>query len=390
MLKVSLQEFALKVNQPDKTERNIRGAARSGARLRSGESGAKKIGLFVLILLLCLQLSSRAEAARPELNAFSQNVRQDKSVTPAREPGILKSDSLSPYVIEWYLDMSEHADLNYLWQLLKMKSYAERPDRCGGDCAAETFDIKTGDEEGEIVALKVSFASLGFYEYLIFRKSRSLSDVKDEWIFLGNIDSPGQRDAPPEHRIESGSDRTWFVLRELWSRESSTFKARGEKWYEIKEGGIKQVLYFPVEGREKICDAHLDRSYTTILLRHGLEDGVYTVPVQFLVSYGICDCTRSNESHALFGKGQKASYVWNGEKDRFVLDASRSDITEKDIGSLYGVEGLNEAIFVEYNFDELSAIATDGDSKQKEWLKKFVGGRGDSSRKEALRRMLRP
>src|SRR5215213_5510059 len=102
MLKVSLQEFALKVNQPDKTERNIRGAARSGARLRSGESGAKKIGLFVLILLLCLQLSSRAEAARPELKAFSQNVRQDKSVTPAREPGILKSDSLSPYVIEWY------------------------------------------------------------------------------------------------------------------------------------------------------------------------------------------------------------------------------------------------------------------------------------------------
>jgi hypothetical protein len=350
----------------------MRGAAQRGARLGSCQAGSKKIGLFILILSLCPQVSAWAEAA-----------------APGQEPRILKNDSLSPYVIEWYLDVSEEADLSYIWQLLKMEGYPGRPDRCL-DCDAETFDIKTGDKEVAIVALKISFASRGFYEYLIFRKSPPLSGEKEVWMFLGNIDSRDQRDAPPEHRIESGSGRTWFVLRELWGRESSTFRAHGEKWYEIREREITQVLRFPVEGRDKICNAHLDRSYTAMLLRHGLNNGVYTVPLQFLASYGISDCTRGNDSRALFAKEQKANYVWNGEKDRFVLDASQSDITEREIESIYGVEGLSEGIFLEYNFDELSAIAKGGDSKQKEWLRMLLSGRGDSPRKEALRRMLRP
>lgn len=329
-------------------------------------SHLKNAGLLPLIFLLCLPLSFRG----------------------AQEPVAPKPEALSPYLIEWYLDIDEDADLNRIWRSLKMEVPGDLPSRCDGDCSAETFDIRMADEEaGGAVALRVSLESAGFYQYLIFKKVRLDSGEKEEWKFLGRIDSRGQRDGPPQHRVEHGSGRTWLVVRELWGREAAV-TARGEAWHEVSESGIRRVLSYPIEGQDRPCENRLGRSYKAILLRHGLEDGIYTVPLRLLVSYNISDCDRAKEPHPILARGQKASYVWDGDKERFVLDPSRSDVTEKEMSSVYGLEGPGRDQFLEFNFDQLSILAKDGDAKQRGWLREFLTSLPDSPRKAALQERL--
>ncbi len=339
--------------------------------------------LLAFMLLLCLPLSFQG-------GADIQEPQGGVSQTPAEEPKIFKPGPLSPYLIEWYLDISDDADLRQIWRQLKIEAPDDRPYRCGGDCATETFNVGVGGEgEGDTVALKISVEGRGFYQYLIFRKARAGPDGKEEWVFLGNIDSRGQGDGPPEYRVEAGSGRTWFVVRELWRREPEAM-ARREVWHEIKEGGIKQVLSYPFDGYDRACGDLPRRSHKAMILHHGTEDGEYTVPVQFLVSYDISDCRQRDDSRSLFAKGQKARYVWDAGRERFVLDASRSDITEEELGRVYGPEALSGERFIEYNFEALSNVATSGNLKQKEWLSKFLTGAGEGPRKSALLQRLKP
>ena len=339
--------------------------------------------LLAFMLLLCLPLSFQK-------GADVQEPRRGAGQTPAEEPKIFKPGPLSPYLIEWYLDISDDADLRQIWRQLKIEAPDDRPYRCGGDCATETFNLGVGGESGgDAVALKISVEGRGFYQYLIFREIRAGTGGKEEWVFLGNIDSRGQRDAPPEYRVETGSGRTWFVLRELSRREPEAM-ARREVWHEIKEGEVKQVLSYPLDGYDRACGGLPRRSHKAMILHHGTEDGEYTVPVQFLVSYDISDCRQKDDSRALFAKGQRARYVWSAERERFVLDASRSDITEEELSRVYGAEALSSEKFIEYNFEELSSVATSGNLKQKEWLRKFLTGAADGPRKSALLQRLTP
>jgi hypothetical protein len=164
--------------------------------------------------------------------------------------------------------------------------------------------------------------------------------------------------------------------------------ARGEAWYEIKEAGLKQVLSYPVEGHHSPCRNSLGRSYKSLLARHGSVNGVYTVPVQFLVSYNISDCDKGAYPPSLFAKGQKANYVWDGEKERFILDTSRSDVTEQELKTVYNFGVFSYEEFVESNFNEIMDIAANGGVEQKAWLKGFLTGIKDGPRKAALQQAL--
>ncbi|HWP41821.1 MAG TPA: hypothetical protein VNO14_01205, partial [Blastocatellia bacterium] len=257
--------------------------------------------------------------------------------------------------------------------------------RCGGNCFAESFDIEVAREDrARTVLLKISFETGELYKYLVFRSAPAAGGG---WKLLGHIDARGQRYGSPAHRVESGEGRTWLVIRELWGRGSGML-ARGEVWYEIREDGLKRVLSYPVEGYSKPCQNRLGRSYKSFLARHGSVSGVYTVPVQLLVSYNISDCSKRYDQPSLFAKGQKAYYVWNDEKDRFALDTSESDVTEEELRTVYNLEGLSAEKFIEHNFDEVLEIARNGEPELREWLKRFLTGIRESPRKAALQQAL--
>jgi hypothetical protein len=297
----------------------------------------------------------------------------------------LNTGSISPYLIEWYIDVNENIDLKQIWKLLRIGISNGVSYRCGGNCNAETFDISMTDEgQGETIALKVSFEDGDFYQYLIFRIVK-IGVSREEWKLIGVIDSRGKRNAPPVHRVESADNQSWFVIRELWSQGSGTL-AYGDVWYQIGARGVRPVLSYPVEGHNTTCQKQPWHSYKSILLRYGLDNGIYTVPLQFLVSYELSDCARANAPRSLFAKGQKAYFVWDAEEGRFILDKSRSDITEKEINNVYQVAGPAPEMFVEYNFNELLEMAQVGGMEQKDWLRKTLRDLPDNLRKSVLQR----
>lgn len=336
---------------------------------------------LALIILCGLMIALPGRAARQHSYATQRPASQEP------DERSLKPGPLSPYLIEWFIDINEDADLREVWRLLKIEPPGDGPYNCRGGCEAETFELETADEaRRKTVALKISFEAADYYAHLIFRK-KDHDQGKDDWTFLGRIETPPQRDGPPRHRVETGDGRTWFVVREMWGRGSGVI-AYGDVWHEIKEERVEQVVAYPVEGHNTPCPTALGRSYKTVLLRHDLENGVYTIPVQFIVSYNIADCGKGNDSQPLFARSQKAYFVWDAGRGKFVLDTSRSDVTQKELDTVYRLEGLSHEKFVEYNLDDLLKIAGGNDSKKKEWLRQFLTGLKASSFKTALRRAL--
>ncbi|MCI0486700.1 MAG: hypothetical protein L0229_08880 [Blastocatellia bacterium] len=345
----------------------------------------RALPLTILFGLLISLPGGASKNLSADSNPFIQEPTERRASTDER--AALKPEAISPYMIEWYIDINEDADLKRIWRALKLDT-DEIPDRCYGGCEAETFNIEIeGLAPGRTVALKISFKEVFFHQYLIFRRENSDSTGVEKWLFIGNIDSRDQRYGLPTHRLETGDDRTWFVVRELWGRGSSV-TAQGEKWYEIKERKLKHVLRYPVEGYTRPCYGNPGRSYKSILIRHGAVNGVYTVPVQYLVSYNISECDRGKDSLPLFTKAQKAYFVWSAEEERFILDKSQSDITKKELGSVYHIEEFSDEEFVEYNFSELSEIARSGDAERRDWLRQFLTRVQDSPRKTVLQQAL--
>lgn len=308
-------------------------------------------------------------------------------LTPFQTPQQSRPDSVSPYVIEWLVDASGEIDLSRILPSLKTEAPFDLPYKCDGDCSAETFEIKVdGEEQAKTVALRIAFEGKDFYQYLIFKRPDA-GAAETGWKLVGKIASADQQGGPPQHRVESGDDRTWLVIRELRGRGPNA-SAYGETWYEIKEGEIREVLSYPVQGRYKPCQRQTGSSLKSLLLRHGPENGVYTVPVQFLVSYEISECAKGADSPALFAKGRKAFYVWDKERGRFILDKSRSEITEDELRGVYHAQALSDEKFIEYNFSELSEIAARGNAEQKNWLRRFLTGAKDGPLKAALRQKI--
>ncbi len=151
---------------------------------------------------------------------------------------------------------------------------------------------------------------------------------------------------------------------------------------------MREVLSYPIQGQSLFCQNNLMRTYATLLFRHDFENGIYTVPIQFILTYHITDCNKK-EGTTLFAKGQKAYYIWDDNKQRFILDKSRSEVTEEELSSVYNNERLSGEKLIEHNFAELSKIAKLGDPEQKRWLRVFLNSLKDSPQKLALQQALK-
>jgi hypothetical protein len=344
----------------------------------------RRFALFVG-LLACLPC-----AAQGRLGANDQPLtRQAGQPRQADDRAPSKPAAPSPYLIETLVDINEDIDLRQVWRMLDLAPPSAASYKCDGDCEAEIFDLVGRNEDHQkIVALRISYEKSHFYQYLVFKQRASDAPPEGAWELLGKLDYPDQREAPPSQRVEQGDGRTWLVIKGL-SKHGATLTAYGEAWVEIQEHALKRVLAYPVEGHDRPCRGQPARDLQSLLLRHDLDNGTYTIPIQFMMSYEIADCDRPEAPLALFSKGAKAYYVWNAAQGRFVLDGGRSEITERQIAEFSGAQGFSGAAFVEDNFQELAGIATGGDARRKAWLKAFLAGLPDAPRKADLQRLLR-
>jgi hypothetical protein len=338
-------------------------------------------------LLICLPVAAQNKNEARPLPIAPQEKQPRQPDQPADERALPKTETPSPYLIESLLDINEAIDLKRIWQMLNLAPPAGSY-RCEGNCEAETFDIATGDEDHKkTVALRISYENSHFYQYLIFRQASSDSPRQGEWQLLGNVDCFDQQAAPPAHRVEQGDGRTWLVIKASWKHESGTL-AYGDVWYEIQESALKRVLSYPVEGHDGTCQRQPRRSYKAFLLRHDMDNGKYTIPIQFMIAYDMADCARPDAPLSLFAKGRKAYYVWDTRQGRFILDEARSEVTEQQIASFSGAQPFSHAAFVEDNFRELADLARSGDARRKAWLRDFLIGTPGTPRQADLQRLL--
>ena len=336
-------------------------------------------------LILCRLGSALLFGLLAGLAIAAQETRERR---PADERAVRRTAPPSPYLIETLIDINEEIDLRRVWQMLDIAPPTADAYRCDGGCEADTFDIAvSGEGHKKTVALKISHENGHFYEYLIFRQAGSDSLAEGGWRLLGKVDCLDQRDGPPGERIEQGDGRTWLVIKESRGRRAGLI-VHSEAWHEIQDDAVKRVLAYPVEGHNAACQNQPGSSFKSMLLRHDLENGTYTIPVQFMVAYEANACGSRDAALPLFARGLKALYVWDARQGRFMLDEARSDVTERQVAQFSYAQPFSGAAFVEDNFRELADLATNGDARRKAWLRSFVSGAQTTPRVADLRRRL--
>jgi hypothetical protein len=271
--------------------------------------------LFVLFAGISFRSGSRPGAAskQQEGNQAPLSIDDLRALAPA---------ALSPYLIERYVKDHKTADLKEVFGLLDPRGFSDEPGQWEGRFEAQHWDIETA--EGRTVVLKISFAAFLYdCRYLVFKRVES-GAAEELWRFQGYFDSsPDQHYEPTEQRVETGTGRTWFVVKELWGRGSGVI-LYGERWYELSDKPPREVLSYPEGGYCVLLAGSIGREFSSVV-NHRAIDGIYRIGVVFGVSYSIYG------DHPLFSRRQRAYYVWNDDQGTFLLDEARSEVSAKEI-----------------------------------------------------------
>src|SRR6266571_5642807 len=193
------------------------------------------LGVLVSILALWVSRSSRTHQ--------KANTETNSHVT-----GQSSSRFESPYDVQRYINQhNSEADLNEIWSVFGIPTETDKPGRCGcrgydcpGNCQAEIINGPVNDSDSSYVILRVCYAGGADCWYLAFRKEQ-------QWRYVGITESLNNQYESPQHRLEESQSKKWLVIKELWSRGTG-FLQYGERWYELSDAGVREVLSYPVSG----------------------------------------------------------------------------------------------------------------------------------------------
>lgn len=322
----------------------------------------------------------------------------DKGRQPKTDAKEVPVTSLSPYEIASLIAENPAIDLKDTWNQLGIKSVnfgdgrnssaEEQGDEINrflskcNNCDVETYSSDLDEEPGKEVLLKVSDLLAESCRYLIFKQLKQ-SNGKPEWRVLGYIDHGFSRYRMPEHSIHFDDGRNWLVVK-VQQGSGSGFAEYDDRLFQVNSTGLNEILRFPSEGHVATCCSSPTREFTTQIRKCETKSGVTVVELEFSVTYSAF----SDVGYVhLWQKNQKATYKKDLSSERPVLDATKSDLSDKEINAIYAGEGLSDEDFIKYNFEELSKIAQGREDSRKDWLRLFLK-QGDGSRgKERLRQL---
>jgi hypothetical protein len=348
-----------------------------------GECYSMRYLVFGLMLMITLSFPTHDQNPTYELKQVSSRSLTSLQDSQAKDSATVMRDFKSPYSVLRFINETDDADLRKVWQWLGLNlDYTDMSYKCDGSCKAETFVIDANGEKNTVV--KISYEAGNYYQYLIFRKLlRSAS--AGEWKLIGSVDSSYQQYGSPKHRVERSGTQTWLVIEELWGRGSGV-SLYGEKWHELRETGVREVLAFPVSGHQSSFGDSVGRSFKAGVLGYESINGIHAIKVRFSVSYNV----GLQPQEQLFSKDQLAFFVWDSSQRKFVLDESNSQLSEQEIEKVYNIDSLTNEQFVEYSLKELLEVAAHGSEKQKEWLRQFLPKLNASPERSELERALKP
>ena len=348
------------------------------------------------VMLVLLALTVKQEVSHNAIEEVQLPRPPSDTSSPVSETTEPKLKSLSPYEIEAYIDENPQADVSDIWRRLGIRyenlglGHFTDEDQffssCRG-CEAEIFTYEFNGKAGSEVLLRVSDRLQEACRYLIFEELNARS-AKDGWKLLGHIDHAFGRYRIPQHYFVASQGKTWLVVQGQ-AGSGSGFALYYDRLFRFDGDKMKEVLSYPSEGHlSGVVGYEPSREFAARILSCESKNGIETVMIEFTLSYSgyVEDSDVSNV--LLWDKRQKAVYIKQPGSRNYVLDESKSDLSEKEIKAIYAGEGLSADSTLKYNYDELVKIATGKNSKSRKWLRGFLKEYGHTPETKVLRQMM--
>lgn len=289
-------------------------------------------------------------------------------------------ESLSPTDIEFFINKHPGADLTGIWQAVGINDN-DAPDAVAecSSCKAETFFYDLDNEPSNEALLKVVDGEA--VRFVVFKAI----EWPDKWKVLGHADVWGKY-IEPYHMILLSGGQPWLVIRGQGASGSGV-ALYIDYVFQIRGGRLRQVAGYSAAGIQSGAPDGATREFAARPVSLEVSNGRAIVELDLSVSYSMPAYDASSVTE-LFGKRQRATLIKKLSSDSPVLDASRSDLSQDEFDSVYNIDSLYSEAFVQYNFVELSRIATGRDHEQKAWLREFLKTCESTGDVRKLQRML--
>jgi hypothetical protein len=319
------------------------------------------------------------QSFNPNINLLDELV-QSISLPELTGDMVLTSD---PARLQQQIQQRGFPALQEFWDKVGVRSPELFKD--GGALEGNLFDLTINGGRKEYSLLIVSDEDQLDWQYLVFHS------LGNQWLFLGNIDLPGQEYLPPNYRVVQSPDRSWSWLVIDWLKTSAQDAVQYEQaWYLISDPVIQPVLTLPVEGYsmspEIQHNVHFQSSEEII------EQVVpQSVQLSYTISYSIfgdgIGRTKTNEIYDLFQSQHSAMYTWDEDQMTFVLNPDASSLTDEQIRSGFGFENDGEG-FLAFGGELFTQLAESGTDLQRRWMKSFLGSLQQSDERDRLMSLL--
>jgi hypothetical protein len=318
---------------------------------------------------------------RNESKLCTESLRQN-SQTPKTTPTPPMMKYSSPYEIEYSIRMNPQANLQMMWMYwgigTTVKGFGHTMskgfiDSCEYSCEVATYEYDF-DSDGETeTLLQIQNEPRRISRFMLFKRSR----VGDEtiWKLLGHIDNDYCKYAMPTPLIFGSGGKTWLVISRNQGASGSGVHTFYDCVYEVSDNGLDEVLSYTSDGHQGGGyeeGTMPNRQFSATISNYEKKNGSEFVTVDYKVWYGAWNYFGQPNTLSLWSKNQKAVYRRDNPSSAFVLDVSKSALTEKEIEEVYNIDSLFEESFIRYNYNELTGIAKGNDERKKEWLRKYL------------------
>jgi hypothetical protein len=243
---------------------------------------------------------------------------------------------------------------------------------CGGACVAEITQASLGAGDTKDLILKI-YQDDGPVRFLFFRPTADPAGTA-AWQFIGHADHDFARHYTPDYRTVVIGDRHYFVM-SAEGGSGTGISLDYDRWYDVRQGDIHEVLSLPAKGHECMTASSLCREFASMVVSGtaGINDAsqfVVNFTVRYWSSRYLLDGTYDDVP--LFAREQRAVYVRPAGSEDYALVAQGSDITAREIPTVFVPGNLTCQDFLGFNANDIAAVASGGDTAAKQWLSRYA------------------
>jgi len=289
--------------------------------------------------------------------------------------------SLDPRDIKFFIDDEPEISLFKLWQALGINpnefdgSVSNNPDffpRKCHNCEAETWEYDFDGEEGNESLLRICDSIGQSCRYLIFKWADK------RWKLLGHIDAWGKYQSP-QHTVIVNRGVTWLAIRNQGASGTGV-SSYIDFVYLVTPRRILKGFSYVAHGSQFGGPGSVGRDFNGRVVDCTVRQGAVNVEFAYSVIYW-GDTNLFSQQHKVISTNRLGDFA-----NRF--DPARSNITEPEFESVYNIDSLSNEDFLQYNYGEMSQIASGRDIRKKEWLREFLKNCENTAERRRLSQLL--